>query len=167
MLIREGQFFPASYDTATKVISAAVCAIPVVVLLATRNIAGVAVSALAAGIAYAWSPRGYRVAEQSIFVKRLIGEACIPLRGLREARATTPDDFKWCIRVFGVGGLFGYYGVFRTSKLGTSHWYLTSRSRAVVVITLNKTSLVSPDDQEGFLAAIQAAVPTGSLNDSI
>ncbi len=133
--------------------------LPVVLAVTTHSIAGVAIGALAVGIAYAWSPRGYRVAEQSIFVKRLIGEACIPLRGLHEARAATPDDFKWCIRVFGDGGLFGYYGLFRTSKLGTSHWYLTNRRHAVVVITLNRTSLVSPDDQEGFLAAIQMSVP--------
>ena len=83
----------------------------------------------------------------------------IPLDGIREIRIATADDFRDCFRTFGNGGLFGYYGQFSTSKLGSSTWYVTNRSNSVVVITSSKTAVFSPDDMDGFLAAIQAAAP--------
>jgi hypothetical protein len=58
--------------------------------------------------------------------------------------------------LFGNGGLFGYYGRFRTTKLGSCTWYVTDRSKAVVVVTDAKTIVLSPADTTGFLAAIGA-----------
>ncbi len=65
-------------------------------------------------LSYAYSPRGYTLAERSIVVKRLIGGARIPLERVREARRTTSADLRGCIRLWGSGGMFGYYGLFRT-----------------------------------------------------
>jgi hypothetical protein len=64
-------------------------------------------------LSYAYSPRGYAIQEGSIVVKRLIGNARISLDDVRELRAADADDFRGCIRLFGDGGLFGYYGLFR------------------------------------------------------
>ena len=119
--------FSAPYDKTTKFISAAVF---VLLLLLTVAIPGVFVACFAALLlagAYAWSPRSYTISEGSIIVKRLIGSARIPVSGIREARIATPDDFRGCIRLFGNGGLFGYYRQFRTAKLGICTWYVTSR----------------------------------------
>jgi hypothetical protein len=105
---------------------------------------------------YAYSVKGYEVAGRSIVVKRLIGDVQFSLDGLREARPAGADDFRGCIRLWGNGGMFGYYGLFRTSKLGKCTWYVTDKSKAVVVITDAKTALFSPADVGGFLAAIGA-----------
>ena len=105
---------------------------------------------------YAYSPKGYEVGDRCIVVKRLIGNVRIPLDGLLEARAAASDDLAGCIRTFGNGGLFGYYGLYRTSKLGKCTWYVTDRSKAVVVITGAKTAVLSPADPDGFLKAIGA-----------
>ena len=148
--------FSTSYDTTTKVISGFVLVLFLVIIVATLSVvAGCLTAAIVVG-SYAWSPRGYAVSDGSIEVKRLIGRARIPLDGLREARAATKDDFRGCLRLFGNGGLFGYYGLFRTSKLGKSTWYVTNRGKAVVVVTGEKTVLFSPDNVEGFIAAIGA-----------
>ena len=106
------------------------------------------------GLGWAYSPRGYVVSEESIRVKRLIGPATLPLAGVREVRRAGSEDFRGSIRLFGSGGLFGYYGLFSTSRLGKSYWYVTDRSKAVVVVTAAKTAVFSPDDVEGFIAAI-------------
>lgn len=151
--------FTASYDTTTKIISGVVTALLVVVAVVTHSVIAACVSAAIVIGAYAWSPRGYTVSGGLIAVNRLIGTARVPLDGLREARAATKDDFRGCLRLFGNGGLFGYYGLFRTSKLGKSTWYVTNRGKAVVVITGEKTVLFSPDDVEGFIAAIGAPTP--------
>jgi hypothetical protein len=154
--------FSASYDTTTKIISSVVLVLFLAIVVVTHSaVAGGLCAAIVVG-AYAWSPRGYAVSDGCIEVSRLIGSARIPLDGIREARRATADDFRGCLRLFGNGGLFGYYGLFRTSKLGKSTWYVTNRGKAVVVVTGAKTALFSPDDVEGFIAAIgapAAAVP--------
>jgi hypothetical protein len=151
--------YSASYDTTTKIISAVVLVLLAVVAVVTHSVVAGCVSALIVVAAYAWSPRGYAIADGSIVVSRLIGNVRIPLDGIREVRAATADDFRGCLRLFGNGGLFGYYGLYRTSKLGRSTWYVTNRSKAVVVITGAKTVLVSPDDIDGFITAIRASAP--------
>lgn len=157
--------FPASFDTTTKAISAIVCAI-VVLMPIPIGIQQPALAPIVGGIglfglilAYAYSARGYRVAERSITVRRLIGDVRIPLEDVRAVRIADADDFRGCIRLAGSGGLFGYYGRFRTSKLGRCSWYLTSRRNRVVVVTGAKTAVFSPDEAERFVAAIRASAP--------
>ena len=74
-------------------------------------------------------------------------------------RRATPDDLRRAIRLRGSGGLFGYYGLFRSAKLGKFKAYVTDKNNRVVVITGSKTALFSPDDVDGFLNAIRAAAP--------
>ena len=151
--------FSASYDTTTKVISAVALLVFLVIVVATHSlVVGCLIAAILVG-AYAWSPRGYTVANGCIEVNRLVGNARIPLDGVHEVRAATKDDFRGCLKLFGNGGLFGYYGLFRTSKLGKSTWYVTNRGKVVVVVTGKKTALFSPDDVGGFIAAIGAPTP--------
>ena len=151
--------FPAPYDRTAKITSATVCAVMLIVTVVTRQAVVGGVGLLILGLAYAFSPRSYSVAGGSVVVRRLVGELRVPLEGVREARPAAGDDFSGCIRLWGNGGLFGYYGLFRTSKLGKCRWYVTDRSRAVVIVTETKTALFSPEDVSGFLAAVQAAAP--------
>jgi hypothetical protein len=157
-------YFTVSYDTAVKAISAAIMAILVVVAWASQSGMTWAVGALIVLLCFAWSPRGYRVENRWIVVNRLAGKARIALDDVREVRETTGDDFTGCIRLFGNGGVFGYYGLFRTTKLGKTTWYLTNRKRSVLVVTGSKTVLFSPDDLEGFLAAIRSSVPVAEAS---
>jgi len=155
--------FPVSYDLTTKIVSAVVCAILLLAAVMTHNVLIGCLAVLVAGLSYGYSPRGYTISEGSIVVKRLFGDARVPLEGVREARRANRDDFRGCIRLWGNGGLFGYYGLFRTSKLGRCTWYVTNRANAVVVRTEAKTALFSPDDVDGFLAAIQGVRTTEPL----
>ena len=147
--------FSATYDRTTRILSAIVGLGLLVAALASRNRFVASVSAVVAVLAYAFSPRGYVIADRTIIVKRLIGNVRIPLENLRESRASTPADVTGCIRLWGSGGMFGYYGLFRTTKLGKSTWYVTRRDKMIVVVTDSKTTLYSPDDTAGFLAAVR------------
>jgi len=154
----ERRSFAASYDLTTKIISGLVVAVlAVLAVVAPAFVA--AIFGVLLLVAYACSARGYEVAEGCIIVKRLIRDLRIPLDGVREARPAGADDFRGCLRLAGSGGLFGYYGLFQTSKLGRSNWYLTNRQHAVVVITASRTVLLSPDDADGFLAAVRQSAP--------
>jgi hypothetical protein len=148
--------FSASYDRTTKILSTIVCLGLLAVIVIVHNLVLTCLSLLVIVLCFAYSPRGYVLAGRSILVKRLAGTIRIPIDELREARRATPDDFRGGIRLWGSGGLFGYYGLFSTAKLGRSTWYVTDRSNGVVVITASKTVLFSPDAAEVFLAAIRA-----------
>jgi hypothetical protein len=159
--VTPGRYFSASYDRLTSVLSIVGCGvillIPLGIILALHSTFLGSFVFGAVGLiillAYAFSPRGYTVSQGVITVKRLIGDVRFPLNGKSEVRTATRDDFRGCIRLFGSGGLFGYYGIYRTSRLGTCRWYLTNRSKAVVVAA-GKRALFSPDDVDGFLGAI-------------
>ena len=150
--------FAASYDSTTKIVTAVVCVF-LAVISATMSSAVVAgIGALTICLGYAYSPRSYAIVDRSIVVRRLIGNVTVPLDDIREIRMVTADDLRGCLRLWGSGGLFGYYGLFRTSSLGKSTWYVTNRRNMIVVITATKTVLVSPDEADDFLAAIGKAV---------
>jgi len=149
------QTFRAPYDSLAKVITASILVTLLVVVGVTHSVVVSILAVLLLVAAYAYSPTSYSISEGSIVVGRLIGNVRIPIDSIRAVRAATKDDFRGGIRLFGSGGLFGYYGVFLTSKLGRSTWYVTNRRNAVVVATGAKTVVLSPGDVDGFLAAIR------------
>ncbi|HUE24461.1 MAG TPA: PH domain-containing protein [Bryobacteraceae bacterium] len=147
------QAFSASYDSTTKAISAVVCAMLIAVAWMVHIIFVALLFPLLICLAYAYSTREYALSGGAIVVKRLIGDIRVPLADIREIRPGTPDDFTGCVRLWGNGGLFGYYGLFRTARLGRCYWYVTNRSKTVVVVTPNRTMVLSPDDVAGFIAS--------------
>lgn len=152
----ETSHFSASYDLTTKIVSAVVAVTMLVIAAVVHNI-GVGWLSLAILIlAFGFSPRAYAVSDGMITVRRPIRNVQVPIRNLREARRVNPEDLKGCIRLWGSGGLFGYYGLFRTTKLGRCIWYATNRKNFVVVTTESKTTLYSPDDVDGFLETVRA-----------
>jgi hypothetical protein len=157
--------FRASFDLTTKIVTTVICVAFAAAVAFTRNIPIACGAALFLLVAYGFSPRGYRISGGALIVRRLIGSVRIPLEGLRLARAATGDDLAGAIRVWGNGGLFGYYGIYRTTALGDCNWYVSSRKNAVVIVTGTRTVVVSPDDGEGFLRAIGSAVPDYKAQD--
>lgn len=152
--------FSASFDRTAKIVSSVVCLGLLAVMFAVHNIILATLSLLVILLSFAYSPRAYSLEDGCIVVsRRLAGSARIALKDVGEARRATPDDFRGCIRLGGSGGLFGYYGLFSTTKLGRSTWYVTNRGSSVVVVTAAKTVLLSPDDPDGFLRTLRTYVP--------
>jgi hypothetical protein len=159
----QAQSFYAAYDSVTKIVSATLCMFFLIAVALSKSPILLFVVLMIVFLGYAYSPRGYTISGQALVVKRLIGDIRIPLLGVREIRRASKDDFRGCIRLWGSGGFFGYYGLFRTSKLGKSTWYITNRRNTVVLITETKTALFSPDDVDAFLAAVHQAAPVLAL----
>ena len=108
------------------------------------------------GVSWALAPAGYRLEGDELIVKRNLGETRIPLRGLKDARPLSRSEVRGTIRTFGVGGLFGYYGKFYSFSLGSQTWYVTDRSRIVLLETATRKYLVSPDNPEALISSIKA-----------
>jgi Bacterial PH domain len=154
--------FSATYDGTTKVVTLLVFIAAIGAAVASHNVPITFILFLGICLSYAYSPRGYVCEGKSLIAKRLAGDVSISLEGLRELRAATREDFRGCRRLWGNGGLFGYYGLFRTARLGKCTWYVTNRRNVVVVATDSKTVLVSPDDVPGFLETIRTLAPVSS-----
>jgi hypothetical protein len=146
--------FTASYDITTKVITSIVVLAVFTIPMFVHVIFVVALLVLVPILGYVYSPLSYVIMDRTVVVKRLIGNAVISLEGFRSARRIDKDDTRGGIRLWGSGGLFGYYGLFMTTNLGKCTWYVTNRKNAVVIVTESKTTLFSPDDVDGFLEAV-------------
>jgi hypothetical protein len=164
--------FSAPYDRKAKIITAVVCVSLVLGVCAelwlSPGLGWIAgLSLLVIAIAFVYSPRGYTVTDRAVVVRRAIGSVRVPLEYVQALRAATGDDLKGSVRLWGSGGLFGYYGLFRTGKLGRSTWFVRDRSRAVVLVTATKTALFGPGDVAEFLAAVHEQTPIGDSEYSL
>jgi hypothetical protein len=159
------QSFATTYDLPSKLISAAVVAVFVVVFIITKNALACVFGLCVITLAYLYSPQSYEVSGRSILIKRLIGTVRLPLDNIRELRAGTAADFRRCIRLWANGGLFGYYGWFKTAKLGKCRWYMTNRSNSVIVVNDERTVVLSPSDVPGFLASVRNVVPVPEISE--
>lgn len=146
--------FTVSYDAATKWITLIVCALLAGLTVRMDSMAFAALSAAVVGLAFAYSPRGYVVSPDRVSVRRWIGPAFFPLRGVRQARPVAAGELRGTIRLWGSGGLFGYYGLFWSPGLGRSTWYVTNRKKMVLVAAEAKTAIFSPDDAGGFIRSL-------------
>ena len=74
---------------------------------------------------YLWSPRGYVLNGREVVVKRLIG-------GLKIRFSGEPRRWRWTwrgLRLFGSGGLYGYFGLFIFKGTGRVWMHATVKLR--------------------------------------
>ena len=149
--------FDASHDTLSKGVTGAVLVLLIAIAVLTHSLIAVGFSALGLVGAFLWSPLGYEISDGFLVVRRPIGSVRIALDRIRDVRPASIDDMSGCIRLFGSGGLFGYFGLYSTSRLGRNWWYVTNRDHRVVVTGDSITAVVSPDEVDGFVAAVRKA----------
>jgi hypothetical protein len=111
---------------------------------------------IALGLAWAMAPRALVVDDREVTIERRMWPA---LRFPREDIASAAPVVtlgKRALRLWGVGGFFGSYGLFWSDTLGRFRLYGTRRGQAVIVV--RKGSLlpvvVTPDDVAGAINAI-------------
>jgi hypothetical protein len=108
------------------------------------------------GVSWAMAPRALVVDGGELRVER---RAWRPLRvPLASVVSASPLDRlgRGTLRVFGVGGFFGSYGLFSNGDLGRFRLYATRSGQAVIVRrTGSELPLVlTPDDVAGAIGAI-------------
>lgn len=114
--------------------------------------------AVAAGFligSWGFAPAGYRVDSARVTVKRPMSDVVIARQAIRAVRLFEDADSDGMTRTAGNGGLFGYYGKYKSDKLGSHVWYVTDMSKRVVLETADGVVVVSPDDPEKFIQALK------------
>lgn len=116
----------------------------------------VAVVSIAMALSWAMSPRALVVDERELRVERRLWPALRVARSDIENAAPLDSLGKRALRLFGVGGFFGSYGLFWSDKLGRFRLYGTRRGQAVVVVRRGGLLplVLTPDDVAGTIGAV-------------
>lgn len=103
--------------------------------------------------------RGYSIEGKNLVIHRFLWNKVIDLAGLTQVQIS-PGVTSHSIRLFGIGGMFGYIGIFQNEVLGTYHAYLTDSTKAVVLTIDSKKFVISPDEPTRFSEKAEAAIST-------
>lgn len=98
-------------------------------------------------IAFLYAPQKYIVQNGALFIVRPINKIEIPLSDIKEARLISRAELGTLFRIWGSGGFFGYFGVFRSTRIGKIRLYTTRRDNRILINTTDdERILLSPDD---------------------
>lgn len=107
---------------------------------------------------WAWAPRAFAVTRDAVRVERRLARPLVlPLAAVRSARRLEPGALRGSIRLFGVGGFFGYYGTFRNRALGNYRLYATRTDGQVLLATERGPVVLTPERPDAFVQAVEEA----------
>ena len=107
-------------------------------------------------ITFLYAPLGYEINPQNISFIRRVNSFVIPRSEILSIEPLSDDEMGRAWRLFGNGGMFGYTGWFSSSKQGRMRWFVSQRKNYIAITLQNhKKYIVSPDDVDGFMQAIQ------------
>lgn len=106
--------------------------------------------------ALVFAPQYYVVHTEGIRINRIFKNVNISKNNIQHIEIIPREKISNAWRLFGVGGLFGYYGLFYNSQMGTMTFYATRTSNAILIkTTKNQKIILTPDTPEHFLAKYQ------------
>ncbi len=115
----------------------------------------IGISVVILAISYLLAPRGYAVEGGNIEIRRSLFPVTIAGSEIECVKPLSKPDMGATMRVFGNGGLFGFYGVFYSRKLGRHKWYASRTNHLVGIETRGGGWVViSPDDPAKFVEAV-------------
>src|SRR5205809_6718386 len=96
-------------------------------------------------------PLEYILTDDSLIVRRVLKNVTIARKEITTVRSVGEKELKGLVRVFGVGGLFGYFGKYGGKKSGGIDMYATNRSNSIMIETSAQSLIITPDDAAAFL----------------
>lgn len=113
----------------------------------SAGITAVIVTYIIFGIVAIWvlltMPRYLLLDDKSIVITHPIGQSVILKSDIIEVRAIERSDIRGSIRLFGSGGFFGWFGVFRNNKFGTYRLYCGQLENLYLVKTATRKYIIS------------------------
>jgi hypothetical protein len=156
--------YKASFDNLTKIVTigvtilfAFICYAPIIIIKngsEDRSPIYTVVALISVYlITYGFSTKAYELTQNEVIIRRLLGNVKIKRSEITSVEIIEKEQMGWIIRTFGVGGLFGYWGKFSSSKLGSMTWYATRKNRIILIKTINnKRFVITPDEMEQFVS---------------
>ena len=154
--------YKASLDLPSKIITVGICFFGIIIFIAaiqefnssshtlTSSFSIILVTlffVLLILICYLFSTNFYELENDFLIIHRPVGSVNFPISEIKEIIKMNPGTMIGGIRLFGVGGLFGYYGKYYNFKLGHLTLYTTQkRNRILMTMNTGKKIVISPDD---------------------
>ncbi len=106
-------------------------------------------------LTWALHPQHYMVYENSIQIKRFFKPIEIQFDKIIEIKSLEKNELSGSIRLFGSGGLFGYFGRFSNKKLGTYFLYAGNLENLLLIKTDKKVYVISPLNSNEFIERLK------------
>ena len=163
---RTGRFFYAAWSSGvffiTLVVTVFLLCLPLLVFAAPKFAPPrlvvwmvILLPVLVLGSSALFAAFSYEITDTHLLIRRLLWTTKIPLP-LGVTAEFEPHAMKGSLRIFGNGGIFGFYGWFWSTRLGRYSAYVTDMSRSVVIRAGSKTIVVSPDRPEEFVELMRS-----------
>lgn len=88
-------------------------------------------------------PRHLLIDDKSIVITHPIGQTVILKSEITEISAVERSEIRGSLRLFGSGGFFGWFGIFRNSKFGTYRLYCGQLENLYLIKALTKNYIIS------------------------
>lgn len=106
---------------------------------------------------YYYSTKGYTLKDSKLIIHRPAGDKVISLKKLKGVYDFKKIEKGLTIRLFGNGGLFGYFGHFNNDKIGRFKMYSTKGWDFYILDFGKEKIAISPDEPE-FIGAIKELI---------
>lgn len=153
----QGSVYPASFDLIAKIVSNLVCLMGLVLfgfgifMQSAAFLLPAALLIIVVAISWGFHPVKYQVLPGRLEIQRPFGTIKISFQDIESIQRVTMNDLGLAIRLFGSGGLFGYFGIFTSRKLGRFKMWCTNRNNLVLITTNDSKLLISPDEPDDFI----------------
>lgn len=105
---------------------------------------------------FLFRPLAYELTVDRVFIRRPIGKIAIHRRRIVSAELLGKHQMRWMLRLFGVGGLFGYFGKCANKNVGRLTLYATREDRTVLIRTVDGRGIIlTPDEPELFIRRLR------------
>lgn len=101
--------------------------------------------------------RGYSLTDKAVIVHHPLWTRSFLLEDLQEAYSD-PFAMQGSLRLFGIGGLFGFIGYFQNRELGRYQAYVTDMQRNVILKFKQGIIVISPHNPGSFLKELDTYV---------
>lgn len=152
------KFRTAKPDRRTRIITIAVLAVLVLgvvgqLIKVNWTVAPIVIIAVVIFIAYAAIPRQIVITDENLTIKGLFTKTIIDLTDIKSVTALSGPGLH--LRTFGIGGLFGYFGLFN----GGERWSVTHMQKRVAIDLENsRRYVISPENPTEFIEVLRGKI---------
>lgn len=150
--------YKAPWDALLIAITVFVCGLLISLALVSLHAVAISLTVFVIGLCVAFGVYGYRIEDDKLRIKRFGWYTDLRFDEITSVEFT-PNAMKSSIRIFGIGGVFGYIGSFKNRLLSYYKAYATHRKRTVVISCKKHGAyVISPDNPEEFVQALKAFI---------
>jgi len=120
----------------------------------------VIITGLVLVVPYLMHVSNYELNSEGIKINTPMRSKRILFEHIESVTVCSYDQLGITIRLFGSGGVWGYFGVFYSREFGRISFNATSLTRTLILIKgKRKKIIISPDDTESFIKGMQDLSP--------